>query len=286
MTPACAPSRLAIAQIAMHWTVGDNLRAMKEALHIAQREGAALCAFSELALTGFHRRIVEWARPEVSLPAVAEVQAICRDVGVAAVLGAPTYRSDGARLNSHLFIDATGSLVGTVSKIGLTAPEATFFAPGTERPMVSLLGRRCTAVICREIEDLDTVVPDLVPSRPEWIFWPGLMSPDRTRPMIGSEQPVPEFIAQAQALARGVGAFVIQTNWPNALNRPEESVNLGLSACIDPEGRLLFRLPQDQSGVGVFDLGASQFDWHPCPLAPTPTGGGASDGGASDGGMA
>jgi predicted amidohydrolase len=269
---------LAIAQIAMHWTLADNVRAMKSALHIARREGAALCAFSELALTGFHRRIVEWARPEVSQPALAEVRAEAKALGVAAVLGAPTYRSDEARLNSHLFIDPTGAVVGTVSKIGLTEPEATFFAAGIERPVVPLLGRRCTAVLCREIEDLDTVVPALAPARPEWIFWPGLMSPDRTRALTAAEQGTPEFIAQAQALAKALGAFVFQTNWPNALNRPEESVNLGGSACIDPEGRLLFRLPQDQSGLGVFDLGASQFDWHPIVLEPTPASGSRSGG--------
>lgn len=279
MTPACAPVRLAIAQIAMHWTLADNVRAMKTALHIARREGAALCAFSELALTGFHRRIVEWARPEASLPALAEVRAEAKALGVAAVLGAPTYRSDGARLNSHLFIDPDGAVAGTVSKVGLTEPEATFFAAGIERPVVPLLGRRCTAVLCREIEDLDTVVPALAPARPEWIFWPGLMSPDRTRALTAAEQGTPEFIAQAQALAKALGAFVFQTNWPNALNRPEESVNLGGSACIDPEGRLLFRLPQDQSGLGVFDLGASQFDWHPIVLEPTPASGSGSGAG-------
>ena len=33
----------------------------------------------------------------------------------------------------------------------------------------------------------------------------------------------PAHVVQAQALARSLSAYVVQTNWPNALNRTEES---------------------------------------------------------------
>jgi hypothetical protein len=66
-----------------------------------------------------------------------------------------------------------------------------------------------------------------------------------------------------QRLAQATGAFVVQTNWPNALNRPEESVEGGGSAVAGPDGEVLFRLPGQASGVGIFTLGEHHFDWHP-----------------------
>jgi hypothetical protein len=57
----------------------------------------------------------------------------------------------------------------------------------------------------------------------------------------------------------------VQTIWPNALNRPEESARTGHSACIAPDGELLFRLPMQGYGVGVFTLGDRHYRWHPVP---------------------
>ena len=252
---------IAIAQIPMHWEMADNVVAIKQALRIARDDGAAICAFAELAVTGFHRRIAEWARPERSGPALDDLRAEAARLGIAAVLGAPTYADDGRRFNSHLFIDRLGALVGSISKSGLTAPEATFFAPGTARPTLPLAALRCSAVICREIEDAAAVVPQLRDGGVDLIFWPGQMRPDPDKPV----QDPPEHVVQAQALARELSAHVVQTNWPNALNRPEESARTGHSACIAPDGELLFRLPMQGYGVGVFTLGDRHYRWHPVP---------------------
>lgn len=273
--------RIAIAQVPMHWELAANVLAMKHAMQLAHAQGAGLCAFAELALTGFHRRIVEWAKPELVGPAVAEVQAAAASLGLAVAFGAPTFGglgdglSDGRigghaagaqRFNSHLFVSGTGALAGVVRKVGLTAPEATFFAPGVGRPVVRLaVGEgtlACTAVICREVEDHEAVVGALAGSGVELILWPGQMRPDPAKP----PQDPPAHVVQAQALARATGAWVVQTNWPNALNRPEESAHAGHSACIAPSGELLFRLPVQGFGVGVFTLGKRSFEWCPSSL--------------------
>ena len=253
------PTRIAIAQIPMHWEPEANLQAMQRAMAVAAAEGATLCAFAELAITGFHRRVVEWARPEIVGPAIEQIQNAAASLGLAVAFGAPTFAADGSRFNSHLFVDASGRWVGTVSKIGLTEPEATFFARGNQRPVVNLGGVDCTAVICREIEDHDEVMQQLAGAGALVILWPGQMRPDPAKPV----QDPPEHVVQAQALARAAGAYVIQTNWPNALNRPEESENTGHSACIAPNGELLFRLPKQGFGVGVFSLGDAAPGWHP-----------------------
>lgn len=251
--------RMAVAQPRMQWRTADNLAAIEWALQRAHAEGAVLCSFPELALTGFHRGIVQEADPAVVQPALAQVQALCATLGMAAALGAPTWAADGSRFNSHLLIDEHGDLAATIAKQGLTDPEATFFQRGSTRPVARLQGWRCSAVICREVEDRDLIAAQLPPGTADLLFWPGQMRPDPAKP---ASDP-PEHVRQAQAIARTAGACVVQSNWPNALNRPEESAHCGHSAVIAPDGELLFRLPEEACGLAVFDLGGRHFHWIP-----------------------
>jgi predicted amidohydrolase len=255
------PHRLCIAQLPMHWSIGPNLAGMLGAMERAKGEGAGICSFAELALTGFHRQIASQAVPELVGPAIEQLQAACARLGLAINFGAPTFAADGKPLNSHLFIDEHGTWVGTVSKIGLTAPEATFFQPGTERGLARLQGLQCSAVICREIEDAADIALQLQVGSAALLFWPGQMRPDPAKPVVDP----PEHVVQAQALAQALGCYIVQANWPQALNRPEESRHTGHSAVISPDGKLLFRLPEEGFGLGVFDLGSTGFDWHPLP---------------------
>jgi predicted amidohydrolase len=229
-------------------------------MRLAQAEGAALCAFAELAITGFHRDIVSQGVPDRVDPAVERVCTLAAELGLAVALGAPSFGADGARFNSHLLIDERGVLQARVHKIGLTAPEATFFQPGTDRPVATLKGLRCTAVICREVEDHGPVLEQLRADPPALVFWPGQMRPDPDEPPV---EP-PTHVQDAMRLARDSGAWFVQGNWPNALNRPAESDGCGASACIAPDGVLMFQLPRQAAGVAVFALGERTFRWHPC----------------------
>jgi omega-amidase len=118
-----------------------------------------------------------------------------------------------------------------------------------------LLGYRTTAVLCREIDDLQDLEAELAPLSPQIIFWPGMMRPA----VDGSES---THVQHAQQLARRTGAYIIQVNWPNSLNYPEESAEAGHSLVLDPDGQTPLRLPMAAAGVGVFDLGRNEFEWH------------------------
>ena len=258
-SPLAAGMVIAIGQLRMHWTIEANMAEMLGAIEFAHGQGATLCAFAELAITGFHRQIVALAKPELIAPEVARLQALCAKLTMAVTVGAPTFADDGARYNSHLFINERGELAGEVSKIGLTEPEASFFRPGTHRPVATLQGQRCTAVICREIEDHAAICEQLPRGSVDIVLWPGQMRPDPDKPVADP----PAHVQDAQRLAADLNAYVVQTNWPNALNRPEESEHTGNSAVIAPDGELLFRLPEQASGLGIFTLGARSFVWHP-----------------------
>ena len=66
-------------------------------------------------------------------------------------------------------------------------------------------------------------------------------------------------------MSRRVAIAQIAMHWTtsDALNRPEESVEGGGSVVASPEGEVLFRLPMQASGVGIFTLGERRFQWRP-----------------------
>lgn len=252
-------TRIAIAQIEMRWSTAENVADILRAMDVASARGAKLCAFSELAITGFHRHIAREALPELVLPAIRELQAHCSNLSMAIAIGAPTFGSDMTKFNSHLLIDEQGETRATVCKQGLTEAEATFFQAGSSRPTAKLHGVNCSAVICREVGDLALVLEELKPGAVDVIFVPGALRQDPDQPRTDP----PEYVRDIQRLARATGSYVVQTNWPNALNRPEESVEGGESTVASPEGEVMFRLPRQAAGVGVFNLGERQFEWHP-----------------------
>ena len=251
--------RIAIAQITMHWSTPENIASIRWAMDLAKSKGAQICGFSELAVTGFHRQIAREATPEIVRPAIQSLQAHGAKLALAIAVGAPTFADDGAKFISHLLIDERGETAAVIHKQGLTDPEATFFARGSSRPIGTLHGLRCSAVICREVEDLELVSNELSPGAVDVIFVPGALRQDPDKPRTDP----PEYVRDIQRLALATRAYVIQTNWPNALNRPEESSEGGASTVAGPDGQVLFRLPGPAAGVGIFTLGESNFEWHP-----------------------
>ena len=258
MDAAVTPT-LAIAQLRMHWSIEANMASIAGALELASRRGASICTFPELALTGFHREIVALAHPGLVGPAVSRLQGLCAQWQIAAAVGAPTFGEEGSRYNSHLLVDRSGQLVSATAKNGLTPAEATFFRAGVGRPVSLLAGMRCATIICREMEDDVHIQQQLAPGSVDVVFWPGQMRPDPALPVTDP----PTHVVRAQAMARALRAWVVQANWPNALNRPEESEHTGHSAVISPAGELVFRLPEQACGVGLFTLGDRRCEWHP-----------------------
>lgn len=260
-TPGTAVVRLAVVQAPMHWTIAANLAVIDAAMQVAARRGADVCVLSELALTGFHRQIRAEALPGQVEPAIDRIRACCRAIGIGCALGAPTFGPGGAVYNSYLLLDADGACVGQVDKTGLTVAEATFFHSGRGRPVSVLHGHRTSAVLCREVEDLALVHHHLPAGAAELIFWPGLMG----RAPEGEDL---DIAALARRLAIQSKAWVVQCNWPKALNLSGDSPfqsELGGSRVIAPDGELRLRLPLCEAGVATFDLGASAFEWDAWP---------------------
>ena len=253
--------RIAVVQPPMAWTTEENVARIIDVLRAAAEEGATLCVFPELALTGFHRGIRDQAAPAIVAAAIEQVRTACREHGVACALGAPTFAGAARVRNSYLVIDAAGVIVSTVSKNGLTPAELTFFEAGTDRGVHRFAGRACTTVLCREIDDLESISRQLQESPAELIFWPSIVgSPPGTVHPTPEDTDDPGYLKRTATLARRLAAFVVQSNWPNALNTPERT-HLGESKVYGPDGEVLLTLPRDEAGFGVFALGERSFRW-------------------------
>lgn len=247
---------IAIAQMSMSWTTKENTQTILRSLQIASEHGATICVFPELAITGFHRRIRQEATPDIVAPALAQVRERCAKHSIAAVIGAPIFRDSGAVVNAVEFIDRHGNTIGHVEKVGITPAEATFLEAGVSRPILTLEALRSTAIICREALDREQLCDELAPNTIDVIFWPGIMRPDPERPDRAEHH-----VDDACALAAHTRAYVVQSNWPDSLNYPEESAEQGHSVVISPRGQVMFRLPKAKAGIGVFELGESAFAW-------------------------
>lgn len=247
---------IAIAQMPMAWTTSENTQTILNSLRVASEHDARICVFPELAITGFHRRIREQAKPEVIAPALAQVRAACAKHSIAAVIGVPVFRESGAVVNAVEFINQNGNTVGYVEKIGITPAEATFLEAGVSRPILKVEGLRSTAILCREALDREQLRDELAPDTIDVIFWPGIMRPDPERPDRAEHH-----IDDACAIAGHTRAYVVQSNWPDSLNYPEESAEQGHSVVISPRGEVMFRLPKAKAGLGVFSLGKSTYKW-------------------------
>jgi omega-amidase len=244
--------RWAIAQPRMHWTLPANLAETLAALEAAAAGGAEGLVCTELALTGFHRRVPELLDATALAEAEASLRAACARLGIAAAVGVPTLGEGGAVFSSHLYIGGTGRELGRVHKRGLTPSEATFFAPGGPRGWTEIGGVLATSVLCREMLDDAALLPELAaaPARkPRVIFWPSYVAESDAEQSALCQA----YVEGAEHLARELGAWVLQSNWPEGLNQPGPR-GFGASVVIAPGGRRVATMPRDAAALAFVTL--------------------------------
>lgn len=216
--------------------------------------------FPELGVTGFHRSIASQAVPSRVNAALGAIQATCAERNVAVAVGAPSFDERGQILNSHIHINELGEIVAVSPKNGLTPSEAKFFSPGDVRPVSTLAGLSCASVLCREVDDVASLTGQLPKGRADIILWPSLVGRPPANPPDPAEV---KYLPLEQSIALQTGSYLVQSNWPNSLNYPEEGTHAGESVVVAPDGEILLMLPRAEAGVAVFQLGEGSFDWIP-----------------------
>lgn len=245
--------RWAISQPRMHDTLAGNLAETLRALEAAAVAGAEGCVCTELALTGFHRRVPALLEARALADAEAQVRAACATLRVAAVVGVPTLDGQGAVFNSHLYVDATGLELGRVHKRGLTDSEASFFTRGGDRGWTAIGGVLATSVLCREMLDVQALRRELSAAagdaRTRVIFWPSYVAESDAEQTALCQA----YREGAGGLARELQAWVLQSNWSQSLNAPAAR-GFGAGVVIAPGGRLVQTLPRDAAALAVVNL--------------------------------
>jgi len=135
----------------------------------------------------------------------------------------------------------------------LTDSEATFFTRGGVRGWTAIGGVLATSVLCREMLDVEVLLPELQApaddARPRVIFWPSYIAESDAEQTALCQA----YRTGAEQLARELGAWVLQSNWPESLNMPEQR-GFGAGVVIAPGGIRLRTLPRDAAALMAVDL--------------------------------
>lgn len=242
---------IAVVQMPMAWTVEENTDTIARSLIHARRLDADVAVFPECATTGYTSKMVSAMMPDAINRSLRSITETCMDTGIAAVVGTPYSAGDDGMWNAVVAIGRQGELLAVCPKAGITRSETFMFQAGSTRSVFSLDGVNCTAILCREYNDIG-LLREQITEDVQVIFWPGVISKDPDTPPEPGSDPCNE---GACKMAKSLGAFMVQANWPHFLDW--QQVHMGLSAVVSPLGRVEYECPADKPGIAVVSLDLS-----------------------------
>ena len=157
--PPADAETVRVVAVAMHSAMGDpaaNLDRVERWLRRAKHAGATFAVFPEECITGSVNKseladdavlaVLDTAA-ELALP---RLEALCRELGMTAVVGTVERRGD-RRFNSTLVVGPAGYLA-TYDKMWLPGGEREYFQPGETLPVVDSQGWRFAVGICADLQ--------------------------------------------------------------------------------------------------------------------------------------
>ncbi len=247
---------VATAQMSMSWTTEENVQTILDTNASAARLGVRAIYYPELAVTGYHREIVREVHNYLSdqhywnslkQSAVENELYLC--------VGHPMSKN-GEVFNAYSCINPNGVCLGEIFKNGITETERLVFSAGKDRSVWSIENLIVSAFICREAADIHSLKNQFENQGIQLLAWPGYIGnklfPDPRRPEGTREQAV--------AISKCLSTHIIQSNWADSLNNPEQK-DLGGSVVLDRTGVLIGCCPDSIPGLGLFDMSSSEFRW-------------------------
>ena len=154
-----AAETVQVAAVAMHSAMGEpavNLDRVETWLRRASRAGATFAVFPEECITGSVNKseqaddAVLAAIDSAARLVVPRLEALCRELGVTAVVGTVERRGD-RWYNSALVVGPDGYLA-TYDKMWLPGGERKYFQPGKTLPVLDSQGWRFAVGICADLQ--------------------------------------------------------------------------------------------------------------------------------------
>lgn len=128
--------------------IDEHVRLLED----ADGHGARLAVFPELSLTGYDLSLFADESAWITSPSaqLAEIQAACEDMGIAAAVGAAVREPDGTpRLASLLLRPGTAPLIAP--KVHLHGAERELFEPGDHPTLVEVDGWKVALAVCFDV---------------------------------------------------------------------------------------------------------------------------------------
>jgi predicted amidohydrolase len=267
-TPKEKPRTLRVAAVQFHtcFDVASNARQIVDYINRAADAGARVTVFSEMALTGYTKKVefrnaLDW---RVIDEALDGIRAACKARGIYAIVGAPT--KDGDKIFcTALAIDPRGQIIDRFEKTYL-AGEA-WATPGRRLTTFAVDGVKCGSFVCH-----DERYPHLVQLRAlagaQLFFYISCESG------VGEEHKIGPYRAQLQARAVENGVYIVHANAPALRDNPNaEGTSNGHSRIIGPDGNLVREAGayEDAMVIADIDLRHARKNGMPAALDDGPT---------------
>ncbi|MUJ20610.1 carbon-nitrogen hydrolase family protein [Aliivibrio fischeri] len=237
--------KVGIAQMPMDWTVEGNTKTICNI--VTKNHDLDVLVFPELAITGFHRDIKNQAQQHLVENALNEISIQCQLSHTLVFIGYPLNENNKV-YNAYAAINEQGTLAIVWRKVGLTPSECTFFESGDKRSVLEHPLGTFSSYLCREASDVNWVIEQLSSQSLSYTLWPSYIG--EAESSINAEST--NYDAGSKKIAQSLSAMVIQCNWPNSLNNPNDN-GLGGSKVISSHGDIIAQLPFDKNCTGVFD---------------------------------
>lgn len=237
--------KLLVAQIHMELGAEKQIQTIQQVVKKGVDAGQKVFVFPELALPGFNREVVNISSKENHVIWTQTLSELASSHQVYVFAGLPRVDSSSV-YNSFYCFKPDGETACWWDKIGLTESEQRFFQHGDSRPTIEIEGMTLSVVLCREILDVHDVTELLSGKGVELVLWPSYIGWN-----LGEAEQLRSDAAyyhEAKELAKTLGAAVVQCNWANGTNVPEET-GLGGSIVISKEGGEIYHAPYDQPAV-------------------------------------
>lgn len=244
--------RIATIQMKMKWRCKANVETILLTNAYVAKFGVDVVIYPELSVTGYHREVREETDEVLLNPTLlSDISASARAHKLFVWVGVPKRTGVGIH-NTYQCYGSNGDLLGEIYKNGLTITEEILFSRGRKRPTFQIGAWNVSSFLCRESADLPILIQQFDGNQPDILFWPGY---------IGNQSANPEGTAdQALGISKVLSAYVIQCNWANSLNSPDQK-DLGGSIVTDRDGNLIGRCPDAEAGIGIVDLDTDRFYW-------------------------
>ena len=230
----------AICQIAMHWTIEENVENITKWIKECAEKGVELAIFPECALTGYHRKMPKITNSQALQNAFQKIAECVKENNIYTIIGAPYIDSDTPNnvFNSALFFSPKTKKYELTSKNGLTNVETLYFTKGEKRTIFEIEGFKVGVIFCIEVNDKEDVLADFKDADLDLLTWISYIKWD--------DNSIPENSINYQNsldISNALNVPIINVNWANALNDPTLK-GMGGSRYIK-DGKIQFKLPED-----------------------------------------